>query len=46
MQNQGANRGEDWSDLQINDIIVAQSLAVRDTARDIVVHGWEREIMG
>ena len=42
----GANRGEDWSDLRINDIIVAQSRATRGTARDIEVHGWEREIMG
>ena len=25
---------------------MAQTLAVRDTARDIEVHGWEREIMG
>ena len=39
------NRGEDWSDLQINDIILAQTLAIRDTAQDIEVHGWEREIM-
>ena len=42
----GANRGENWSDLRINDIIVAQSRATRGTARDIEVHGWEREIMG
>ena len=25
---------------------MAQTLAVCDTARDIEVHGWEREIMG
>ena len=39
------NQGEDWSDLQINDVILAQTLAIRDTARDIEVHGWEHEIM-
>ena len=42
----GANRGENWSDLRINDIIVAQTRATRGTARDIEVHGWEHEIMG
>ena len=40
------NRGEDWSDLWINDIILAQTLAIRDTAQDIEVHGWEHKIMG
>ena len=46
IRRQGANRGERWSDLRINDAIIAQTLASRDSVADIPTHGWEEEIMG
>ena len=46
IRRQGANRGECWSDLRINDAIIAQTLASRDSVAAIPTHGWEEEIMG
>ena len=40
------NHGEHWSDLQINNAIIAQMLASRMSTSGIPTHGWEEEIMG
>ena len=43
---QGSNRGEHWSDLRVNDTVMAQTLASRHSTADLPTHSWEEEIMG
>ena len=46
VRSRGANNGEIWEDLRLNDVIMAQLQASTIPLSEAYLTAWEREIMG